>query len=148
MSADDKIEKVKKLREETEEEYLSFINTTFKHASIKSELKSLSEGFLADYYKDKEKREKLTFNQGMQLYIALHKQDNEFSSAVLNAISKKSDEPGLSAIAKLLGITGSEETKKEKEITPPLSAESTESIKKVVSLVDEIKELGKSEKPK
>ena len=144
MSEDDKIEKVKKLREETEEEYLSFINTTFKHASIKE----LKEEINFLYYKDKEKREKLTFNQGMQLYIALHKQDNEFSSAVLNAISKKSDEPGLSAIAKLLGITGSEETKKEKEITPPLSAESTESIKKVVSLVDEIKELGKSEKPK
>lgn len=147
--SDDKIEKIKQLKENTEEEYLSFINATFKHASIKSELKALSEEFLSEYYTNPEKREKLTFNQGMTLYVALHKQDNDFASSVLNAISKKADEPGLSAIAKLLGITTTEENSKEKEIPViPMSAENTESIKKVVSIVDEIKNLGKSEKNK
>ena len=145
MSED--IEKLKKIRQETEEEYMTFINSTFKHATIKSELKSLAEEFLAEYYKNPEKKEKLTFNQGMSLYIALHKQDNDFASQVLNAIAKKNDDNGLSAISKLLGMASSEAEQKKNEKEIPISAEKSDSIKKVVNLIKEMKELGKSEKP-
>jgi hypothetical protein len=140
----EELDKLNKLRQETEEEYMTFINSTFKHATIKSELKSLAEEFLADFYKTEEKRNKLSFNQAMTLYIALHKQDNDFASSVLNAIAKK-NESGDSTISKLLGMISTGDEKKEPSKEIPISKEKTDSIKKVISIIEEVKELGKSE---
>ena len=140
----EELDKLNKLRQETEEEYMTFINSTFKHATIKSELKSLAEEFLADFYKTEEKRNKLSFNQAMTLYIALHKQDNDFASSVLNAIAKK-NESGDSTISKLLGMISTGDEKKEPSKEIPISKEKTDSIKKDISIIEEVKELGKSE---
>jgi hypothetical protein len=80
----------------------------------------------------------------MTLYIALHKQDNDFASSVLNAIAKK-NESGDSTISKLLGMISTGDEKKEPSKEIPISKEKTDSIKKDISIIEEVKELGKSE---
>lgn len=142
MSEEDRLKKLKTLKEDTEEEYLTFINATFKNASVKSELKRLAEEFLLEFYSNPEKREKLSFNQGVTLYTILHKNDNDFANGVLTAITKKESGDG-SAISKILG---GDRLEGEKPVQGKVSEKDVESAKRVLSILDEVKELAKSEK--
>jgi len=146
MKEEDRLDKLKKLKQDTEEEYLSFINATFKNASVKSELKKLAEEFLLGFYTDPEKKEKLSFNQGVTLYTILHKNDNDFAGGVLNAITKKEAGDGASAIARILGGDTSESEKTVRGTHGKVSEKDVDSAKKILSILDEVRELSKSEK--